>query len=96
MAVWYAASVGGRLISGVAGSNPAEGLDVCLLCLLCVGWVASSATGCSLAQKESYRLCVCVCVCVLPLKLNNEAAYVRFGLIRHIKIHSTLPSYHKI
>jgi len=32
--------IGGRAIcdhpiAGVAGSNPAEGMDVCLLCLLC-------------------------------------------------------------
>ena len=24
------------LIAGIAGSNPAKGMDVCLLCLLCV------------------------------------------------------------
>jgi hypothetical protein len=25
-----------RLIAGIVGSNPAEGMDVCLLCFLCV------------------------------------------------------------
>jgi hypothetical protein len=27
---------GGRLVAGVAGSNPAEGMDVCLLCFYVV------------------------------------------------------------
>jgi hypothetical protein len=30
------AQVCGRLIAGIAGSNPAEGMDFCLLDLLCV------------------------------------------------------------
>ena len=30
------ASVCGCLIAGMAGSNPAEGMDVLLLCFLCV------------------------------------------------------------
>jgi hypothetical protein len=30
------ASVCSRLIAGIAGSNPAEGMDVRLLCLMCV------------------------------------------------------------
>jgi len=30
------AYVCGRLIPGIAASNPAEGMDVCFLCLLCV------------------------------------------------------------
>ena len=39
-------------IAGIAGSNPPEGNDVRLLCLLCVVWV--SAPG-----------CVCLVVCYL-------------------------------
>jgi hypothetical protein len=35
----------GRSIFGVAGSNPAEGVNVYHLCLLCVVQVAVSATG---------------------------------------------------
>jgi len=35
----------GRSIFGVAGSNPAEGVDVHHLCLLCIVQVAVSATG---------------------------------------------------
>ena len=26
----------GRSLAGIVGSNPAEGMDVCLLCVLCV------------------------------------------------------------
>jgi hypothetical protein len=35
----------GRALAGVVGSNFAEGMDVCLLCLLCVVYVAACATG---------------------------------------------------
>ena len=38
----YASSL---LIAGIAGSNPAEGMDVRYLCLLCVVQVAASARG---------------------------------------------------
>ena len=33
-----------RSIAGIASSNPAEGMDVSLLCLLCVVQAAVSAT----------------------------------------------------
>jgi hypothetical protein len=35
----------GRLTAGIADSNPADGMDVRLLCLLCVVLVAAYATG---------------------------------------------------
>jgi hypothetical protein len=38
------ANPGGCLIAGIAGSNPAEGMDILLLCLLCVVLVAASVT----------------------------------------------------
>jgi len=44
MAVRSKSWVCGRTIVGNAGSNPAEGLDVRLLCLWCVVQVAASAT----------------------------------------------------
>jgi hypothetical protein len=47
----------------VAGSNPVEGMDICLLCFLCVVQVGISATGQTLVQG-SPTVCVCVCVCV--------------------------------
>ena len=58
------ASVCSRLITGTAGSNPAEGMDVRPLCLLCRYRPLQRA-------DHSYRgvlpcVCVCVvCVCVL-------------------------------
>jgi hypothetical protein len=52
-----------RLVAGMAGSNPAEGMDVCILCLpnvslSCVGrglcdWLITRA-------EESYPLSNCV------------------------------------
>jgi hypothetical protein len=36
VAVRSKAYVCGRLITGIVGSNPAEGMDVSPLCLLCV------------------------------------------------------------
>lgn len=35
----------GRFIPEIAGSNPAGGIDVRLMCLLCVVYVAASARG---------------------------------------------------
>jgi hypothetical protein len=53
----------GRLVAGVAGSNPAEGMDVCLLCfyvvLSCAG--RGLCDGMITRPEESYRVSVCVC-----------------------------------
>jgi hypothetical protein len=53
----------GRLVAGIAGSNPAEGMDVCLLCLYvvlsCVG--TGLCDGLITRPKESYRVCLIVC-----------------------------------
>jgi hypothetical protein len=35
LAEWSKAQVYSRLIVGIAGSNPAQGMDVGILCLLC-------------------------------------------------------------
>jgi hypothetical protein len=57
--------VEGRLTAGIAGSNPAEGINVPLLCLLCVVYREVSQTDLSLVQRSpSVCVCVCVCVCV--------------------------------
>jgi hypothetical protein len=66
------AHVCGLSTAGILGSNPAEGMDVRLLCLLCVVWVAASATSLSLVQFESYR--VCVSNGMWSRNLNNEVA----------------------
>jgi hypothetical protein len=41
-----------RSPAGIAGLNPAEGMDVCLLWVLCVCQVEVSATGWSLVQRS--------------------------------------------
>ena len=53
----------GRLIAGTAGLSPAEGMDVCLVFVVCcVG--SGLCDGLITRSEESYRVCVCVCVCV--------------------------------
>jgi hypothetical protein len=58
------AKVCGRLVAGIAGSNPAWGMDVCLLCLYvvlsCVG--RGLCDGLITRPEESYRVSSCVCV----------------------------------
>jgi len=51
-----------RSIAGMTSSNPAEGMDVRLCCLLCDVQVVTPATGRSLAQRS---LTGCVSVTVL-------------------------------
>jgi hypothetical protein len=62
--------VGGRLFDGIAGSNPTEGMDACLLCLLCV-MVAASATGLSLVQRSPAGF-VCLIVCDLETSTMRQ------------------------
>jgi hypothetical protein len=56
------AQVCGRLVAGITGSNPDEGMDVCLLCLYvvlsCVG--RGLCDGLITRPEESYRVSVCV------------------------------------
>jgi hypothetical protein len=60
----------GRSLAGIVGSNPAGGMDVCLLwVLLCQ--VEVSATGWSLVQRSPTECGVSVCDLE---SLNNEAA----------------------
>jgi hypothetical protein len=55
------AAVCARLVAGVAGSNPAQGMDTCLLCLYvvlsCVG--RGLCDGLITRPEESYRVSVC-------------------------------------
>jgi hypothetical protein len=57
------ALVCGRLVAGITGSNPARGMDICLLCLYlvlsCVG--RGLCDGMITRPEESYRVSVCVC-----------------------------------
>jgi hypothetical protein len=53
-----------QLVAGIAGSNPAESMDVCPLCLYvvlpCVG--TGLCDGLITRPEESYRVSKCVCV----------------------------------
>jgi hypothetical protein len=49
-------------IDGIRGWIPAEGMEVRLFCLLCVVWVAASATVDYLLRGDLTFVCVCVCV----------------------------------
>jgi hypothetical protein len=55
------AQVCSRLISGTEVSNPAEGMDICHLWVLCVVRVAASATVWSLLQKSLTLSVLTVC-----------------------------------
>jgi hypothetical protein len=66
----------GRLVDGIVGSNPARGMDVCLLCL----YVVLSCRGRGLCDglitrlEESYRVSnVCV------IKKPREGPYIPVG-----------------
>jgi hypothetical protein len=63
------AYVCGRLVAGVAGLNPIQGMDVCLLdlyvVLSCVGRVLCDGLITHPEESYSARTCVCVCVCVI-------------------------------
>ena len=53
-----------RLIAGIASSNPAESMNVGLLCLPCVLQVVVSATSRSLVKRSFVSVCLCLCVCL--------------------------------
>jgi hypothetical protein len=61
--------VSGRMVAGVAGSNPARGMDVCLLCLYvvlpCVGRGLCDGL---ITRPEESLPCVCMCVIKKPPK----------------------------
>jgi hypothetical protein len=62
MAVQSNEELSDRLVAGIAGPNPAEGIDVRLLCLLCivVCCVGSGRfDGLITRAEECYRVCVC-------------------------------------
>ena len=60
MAARSKAYVCGRWIDGIAGSNPAEGIDIGLLCVVGSGLCDVLIS----LSEETYGVCVCVCVCV--------------------------------
>jgi hypothetical protein len=56
----------GRWLAGIVGSNPAGGMDICLLGVLCCQSSLRRADHSSRGVLLSVcvRACVCVCVCV--------------------------------
>jgi hypothetical protein len=52
VAVWFMVQLCGLSIAGIAVSNPAEGMDIRLLCLLYIVSPTASATGWSLFQRS--------------------------------------------
>jgi hypothetical protein len=65
VAVRSMAQVCGHSIAGITGLNPAEGMDVNLMCLLCVCvCVCVGSTLCKrLVSISELLFWVCVCVC---------------------------------
>jgi hypothetical protein len=61
LVMWSKAKVCSYAIAGIMGLSLAEGVEVHLLCLLCVVWVATSAMGQLFVQK-SPTVCVCLTV----------------------------------
>jgi hypothetical protein len=59
-----------RLIAGIAGSNPTEGMEVRPLCLCCVG--SGLCDGLTTRSQETYRVFVCVCVCAKLCDLETS------------------------
>ena len=72
VAARFKAFLRSRSLDGIAGLNPAGGMDGRLLCLLCVVQVEASANELITSSEESYRLCVCLIVC--DLENSREAA----------------------
>jgi hypothetical protein len=58
--------VSSRSPAGITGSNPAGGMDVCVLWVLCVCQVDVSATDWSLVQRSSTDCGVSSCVISKP------------------------------
>ena len=50
----------GRSLTGIAGSNPAEGMDVCLCARVVCCQVRGLRDGPITRPQESYGMCVCV------------------------------------
>ena len=67
------------LLSGVAGSNPAGGMGVCVLWVLCVVRWRSLRWADPLSRGA---LPTVVCHCVWSTNLEQEAALARVGLLR--------------
>jgi len=63
-----------RSLAGIAGSNSAEGMDVCLLWVLCVVHVQACATGWSLVQGSHL-----VCLSRSMIRGKSHLLHLRWG-----------------
>jgi len=65
----------GCSLTGIAGSNPAGGMDVCRMWMWCVvRWRSLQRAEHSSRRVLPSGVCVCVCHWVLSRSLNNEEA----------------------
>jgi len=65
-----------RPFSGIASSNPAEGMDVCLLTSVVCCQIELSVSVSSLVQRSpKCFVCVCVCHCVQSHETLTLYAY---------------------
>jgi hypothetical protein len=74
------AQVFGRLVAGVAGSNHAKGMDVCLLCLYVV--VLCRYRPLPRVDHSSRGVLPCVYKCVIK-KTSREEVKARFEVYSH-------------
>lgn len=62
MVVRSEALICSRLTVGIKGSDPAEYIDVRVLCVLCVVSGSGHCDRLVTRSEEPYRVCVCMCV----------------------------------
>jgi hypothetical protein len=87
VAVWSNTQICWPLIAGIAGAQRAEGVDVRLLCLFYIAYVAASAASWSLVQRISTRyLCVCRCMWSRNLKLGLSRPELAWLTIKKVTI----------
>ena len=60
-----------RSRSGIEGSNPTDGMDICVLLSAVCCQVKVSATGPIPRPKKSHRLCACVTLSVVRCSTNS-------------------------
>jgi hypothetical protein len=78
VAAWSKAQVCGRLVAGVAGTNPARGTDVSLLCLYVVLSCAGRGLCDGLITRPEESCLVCLILC--DEETSKEEAKAQFGL----------------
>jgi hypothetical protein len=83
VAVRFKAWVFGRSLTGIVGSNPTGGMDVCLVGVVCCQ-VEVSATSWSLVQRSPAE-CGVSQMCVTMKPRRNEEAQAHIGLSSHRK-----------